>query len=295
MNKKGFTLVELLAVIVIIALIMTMIMPSVSKVRSSNKTRIYSEYETMMTEYARISELNTQNTIDLSDLDELDKVKNECTGYVTINHSNTPATYQAYINCGEEYQTSGYNSSMDLSYNGFCPGCVFPYIDRDFTTSLSGFSHTSLSSLYTTWNTSGNTPSILNKLNYTRNYKSLNINRNTDGFIGLKLNGSGEIVQAFACRYATNGTTPYCIEGAVNNAKFSSNKTKLQSFYNTSSYPCTTSTSSITCYSGPASGNVYVAAATNTGYVMTGNNGENRCYVEQNGRIYCDDSGGIDF
>lgn len=112
MNKNGFTLVELLATIVIIALIMTMIMPSVSKVRNNNKTRIYSEYENMMVEYAKISELNDQNIINLEDLNELDKVKNECIGYVQINHSVTPFTYHAYIKCGDEYQTTGYNSSL---------------------------------------------------------------------------------------------------------------------------------------------------------------------------------------
>jgi type IV pilus assembly protein PilA len=92
-KKKGFTLIEMLAVIVIIAIIMALVLPAATRVRNNNKTRIYKEYESMMVEYAKVNELNYQDSIDLIDLDELEKVKNECSGYVEIDHSTNPPTY----------------------------------------------------------------------------------------------------------------------------------------------------------------------------------------------------------
>ncbi len=112
MNKKGFTLVELLATIVIIALIMTLVMPSATKISKNNKTKIYLEYEKMMIEYAKVSKLNNQNTIDLFDLEELDKIKNECIGYVAINHTTTPYQYSAHISCGDQYTSEVFDSSL---------------------------------------------------------------------------------------------------------------------------------------------------------------------------------------
>lgn len=109
MNKKGFTLVELLATIVLISLIMIIIMPAASKIERNNKLKIYKEYENMMVEYAKVSKLNSQTTINLMELDELEKVKNECVGYVSINHSTTPNQYTAYISCSDQYTTQDFD------------------------------------------------------------------------------------------------------------------------------------------------------------------------------------------
>ncbi len=108
-SKKGFTLIEMLAVIVIIAIIMALVLPTATRVRNNNKTRIYKEYESMMVEYAKVNELNYQDSIDLIDLDELEKVKNECSGYVEIDHSTNPPTYASFITCGDEYTTDNYD------------------------------------------------------------------------------------------------------------------------------------------------------------------------------------------
>lgn len=102
MNKKGFTLIEVLVSLVIMALIMMIILPSVTRVSRENKLKIYEEYEKMMVEYAKISDKKNNNAIRLTDLEELDKVKNDCSGYVTITHS-TPPVYKAYIKCGEYF------------------------------------------------------------------------------------------------------------------------------------------------------------------------------------------------
>lgn len=111
MNKKGFTLVELLATIIIIAIIMTLVLPSAFRVSNNNKLKIYEEYEKVMVEYAMVSELNSRNKIKLTELEELEKVKSECSGYVLINHNSSPVLYTAYISCGDQYETEGFDSS----------------------------------------------------------------------------------------------------------------------------------------------------------------------------------------
>lgn len=117
MNNKGFTLIELLVNIVIIAVIMTMVLPSAIRVSRKNQKRIYIEYENMMVEYARISELNSEILIDLDDLEELDKVKSECIGYVTINHEIVPNQYKAYISCDNKYETEDFDQEFKASKN----------------------------------------------------------------------------------------------------------------------------------------------------------------------------------
>ena len=108
MNKQGFTLIELLVTIVVLALIMSIVFPSAIRLSGENKTKIYSEYEKMMVEYAQVSPLRKEDRIDLDNLDELDKVKEECDGYVTIDHTEEKWEYKAYIKCGDQYTTDGY-------------------------------------------------------------------------------------------------------------------------------------------------------------------------------------------
>ena len=141
MNKKGFTLIELLATIIIIAIIMTLVLPSALKVRRKNQNKIYNEYEQMMVEYAKISPLNNQDLIDLIDLEELDKVKQECSGYVEIDHSTLIPTYTPYITCGDQYTTQNYNISYaktivpiptcntNLVYNGKTQSLINPNVN----------------------------------------------------------------------------------------------------------------------------------------------------------------------
>ena len=113
MNKKAFTLVELLAAIVIIAIIMGIVLPSAIKVRHDNQNKIYLEYEKMMAEYALVNSKKGDNTISLTQLinesDGLDRIKDECNGYVNKIRDN-PLEYKAFINCENGYFTPGYNS-----------------------------------------------------------------------------------------------------------------------------------------------------------------------------------------
>ena len=112
MNKKGFTLVELLTVIVIISLVLMIVFPAVSKILKQNSDELYESYEHMMVEYAKVSPLNTNNKIGLTALDNLEKVKAECTGYVTITRSSGTPVYKAFIKCGDKYKTTNYVDSL---------------------------------------------------------------------------------------------------------------------------------------------------------------------------------------
>ncbi len=113
MNKKGFTLVELLAVIVIISLIMIIVYPNIIRIINDNNEEIYHGFERMMVEYAEVSPLKTANTIMLKDLNidkALDSIKDSgCNGYVSIDHTHIPITYQAYIKCSDDKYVTCYD------------------------------------------------------------------------------------------------------------------------------------------------------------------------------------------
>ena len=51
--KRGFTLVELLAVIVLMSLVMMLIFPSIRKIYSSNTNKQYETYKDMMIKYVK--------------------------------------------------------------------------------------------------------------------------------------------------------------------------------------------------------------------------------------------------
>lgn len=110
MNEKGFTLMELLATIVIMSFILIMIYPSITKLIRNNDEKKYSSYEDMMVEYTVVNKNKDKSIIQLDELDELHDIKKECVGYVV----NTNGQYKAYISCGdngEKYQTDGFLSS----------------------------------------------------------------------------------------------------------------------------------------------------------------------------------------
>lgn len=119
MNKHGYTVMELLVVIVIIGLILLFVYPLLDDIMSDNNKEKYNQYESMMVEYAKAN--NTKATIEvpniylkLSELDGLVQIKNECSGYVHIKYVlNKPNEYTSYISCDSGYQTTGYNSSYE--------------------------------------------------------------------------------------------------------------------------------------------------------------------------------------
>ena len=107
MNKKGFTLVELLAVIVIMGVIMAFAFPSIDGMIDGNKRKKYEAFEKSMTEYAKIYYEDSEEIIGLTDLKNvgLTGIDKDCSGYVDPTNN-----YKAYLKC-QEHETSGYDAS----------------------------------------------------------------------------------------------------------------------------------------------------------------------------------------
>ncbi len=113
-TKKGFTLVELIAVITLLALIMMLVIPNLTKLLSDNRNTQYEKYEDMMVEYTKTyPNYKTKSKICLTEL----KMKNissntTCKGYVTIATNSL----KAFLSCNQGstnvYQTTGYDASL---------------------------------------------------------------------------------------------------------------------------------------------------------------------------------------
>jgi type IV pilus assembly protein PilA len=126
-NKKGFTLVELLAVIVILSVILVIAIPNIMKIIEKTKLDLYYRNEGILTNATRnylagnpdkapvnigdiavidISELQSNNMIGtIKDV----KSNNNCTGKVTIiKKSANEYTYIPYLECGASYRTYSY-------------------------------------------------------------------------------------------------------------------------------------------------------------------------------------------
>lgn len=94
-KNKGFTLVELLAVIVLLSLIMLLIFPSIRSIYNSNQNKQYNTYKDMMVEYTKtIPNYKKKTYVCLNELG-IPKINNKitCNGYVEIS------TMKAYLVC----------------------------------------------------------------------------------------------------------------------------------------------------------------------------------------------------
>ena len=114
MNKKGFTLVELIGVVVLIAVVSMLTFPALNNLRKNNNEKEFKTYEDMMVEYARsIPNYRSKGNICLNQLTSIGLKKiNEtmtCNGYVKIVGNNLIP----YLSCSEVgttlYTTPGYS------------------------------------------------------------------------------------------------------------------------------------------------------------------------------------------
>ena len=114
-NRKGFTLVELLAVIVLMSLVMMLIIPSIRKIYSSNTNKQYETYKDLMINYTKtVPNYKSKNYVCLSEL-EMSKISEKavCNGYVKIDEM------KAYLICRDGtniiYQDDGISLPSDCS------------------------------------------------------------------------------------------------------------------------------------------------------------------------------------
>ena len=96
MNKEGFTLVELIAIVVLIAIVSMLTFPALNNLRSNNNEKEFETYKDMMVEYVKtIPNYKSKSYICLQDLG-IKKINNtmQCKGYVTISGNTlTPSLY----------------------------------------------------------------------------------------------------------------------------------------------------------------------------------------------------------
>ncbi len=124
MNKKGFTLIEIIAAIGILAIILLVVIPNINSLISTNKTRLYEEQENRLKE-AAIKYLNdiyfeetdtmvvTKDVLInggyINEMYDLGNKSSECQGYVDITNYLTNPVFTSYISC-LGYETTGYDS-----------------------------------------------------------------------------------------------------------------------------------------------------------------------------------------
>ena len=116
--KKGFTLVELLTVIVLMALISMISFPVIRGLISSNNQKKYTTYEDLMIEYAKTFPINNYKAKGYICLSEL-KMKpindgTTCNGYVEVVRSDE---YISHLRCAQNgeivYETSEFDMPTD--------------------------------------------------------------------------------------------------------------------------------------------------------------------------------------
>ena len=110
-NKRAFTLVELIAVMAVLALIMLLVVPGLSSLKEDNNQKQFSTYEDMMVEYARAyPNYKTKANICLKDLD-INPIneKVSCKGYVKVLSTSLKAYIACTQNGKEVYKTEGYS------------------------------------------------------------------------------------------------------------------------------------------------------------------------------------------
>jgi prepilin-type N-terminal cleavage/methylation domain-containing protein len=135
-KRQGFTLVELLAVIVILAIILVIAIPNIMKLIDKMKLDAYKRNEELLVNATRnylagnpdkapvnigdvvtiqLSELQSNNIIDnIKDI----KSNNNCIGEVTIiKRSANEYAYSPYLECGTNYKTSLYAANEGLLLN----------------------------------------------------------------------------------------------------------------------------------------------------------------------------------
>jgi len=127
MNKKGFALVELLAVIVVLGIILAVAIPNAVNIIEKIRVDAYKQNEKMMISAAqkylvnsnivlnnsgdiaviRLTDLQQQGLLD--NIADLRNNQSNCNGYLIVKKNNVSEySYLPYLKCGSNYISEGY-------------------------------------------------------------------------------------------------------------------------------------------------------------------------------------------
>lgn len=130
MNRKGFTLVEILAVVGILAILGVIVIPKITKVKKENIIKLYKEQEDRLKEKAGeymndnyISEnidsfvITKDQLIEggyISELYDLKEKAKECEAFVYVSSNTTIPKVTPYLSCSG-YTTENYSTYSNLT------------------------------------------------------------------------------------------------------------------------------------------------------------------------------------
>ena len=139
MKNKGFTLIELMAVIVLLAILSTGSITLIMKSRKSANKKLYEGMERDIVtagenlySYEKISGNKTSDyfyptyrkieveqsiyisAADLKDAGYLKKMPNSCKGFLQVMKMYDGPEFQGYIDCGTDYKTENYDRAEKL-------------------------------------------------------------------------------------------------------------------------------------------------------------------------------------
>ncbi len=128
MKKNGFTLVEMLVVLAIMALILIMVFPLVNNIQQRNENKKYVYHERAVLEAAKLYydqheidlagsswtgclEITYQQLLDSLLLKEIQEENTSCTGVVRVHKNQDQEQFKAYVTCTKGGKTVYQNSA----------------------------------------------------------------------------------------------------------------------------------------------------------------------------------------